>query len=145
MVKYNALDPVLVRIAGIVEKRMKKPMDLELVLDDSFDEYSGRINGNVLSASTHIQLLDLAGRVLRHPELLEKDTTVKSHKEVCGIYFASHFRNFLDSAPLEEIYNYLEELALWGMNTFMIWFDMHHFRNMEEGREKAERTIAIMK
>lgn len=145
MVKYNTLDPKLAKIAGIVEKHMKTPLNLELVIDDSFGEYSGRINGHVLSAATHIQLLDLAGRVLRHPELTETDTAVKSHKEICGMYFASHFHNFLDSAPLEEIYIYLDELALWGMNTFSIWFDLHHFRNMEEGRDKADRTIAIMK
>lgn len=145
MIKYNTLDPKLAKIAGIVEKRMKKPMDLELILDDSYDEYSGRIHGKTLYSGSHNMLLELAGRVLRHPELLKKDTIVHSHKEVCGMYFATHFNNYLDAAPLDEIREYMEDLALWGMNTFSLWFDMHHFRNMEEGKEKSDRCLALLK
>jgi len=41
-----------------------------------------------------------------------------------GVYFATHFNNFYESAPLEEIETYIEDMAFWGFNTIGTWFDM---------------------
>lgn len=49
-----------------------------------------------------------------------------------AIYFATHFHNFYHEAPLEEIENYIEELALWGYNGLSVWFDMHHFNGIND-------------
>jgi hypothetical protein len=44
-----------------------------------------------------------------------------------GVYFATHFNNFCERAPLEKICHYIEELALWGFNLLFFWFDMNWF------------------
>ena len=35
-------------------------------------------------------------------------------KPLRGIYFATHFYNYYQTAPVEEVERYVEELALWG-------------------------------
>ncbi|MHB1463069.1 MAG: hypothetical protein ACYC1M_17395 [Armatimonadota bacterium] len=51
---------------------------------------------------------------------------------VRGIYFATHFHNFYHDAPIEEVQRYVEELALWGVNSLMVWFDMHHYHGIND-------------
>ncbi len=53
-------------------------------------------------------------------------------KPVRGIYFATHFYNFYQTAPVAQIERYVEELALWGMNALAVWYDMHHFRGFDD-------------
>lgn len=50
-------------------------------------------------------------------------------KPIRGIYFATHFYNYYQTAPIKEIESYIEDLALWGTNNIMMWFDMHHFKD----------------
>ena len=54
-----------------------------------------------------------------------------------AIYFASHFFNFYQCAPLEEIEQYVEELALWGCNALSVWFDMHHYQGIQDPAAQA--------
>ena len=53
-------------------------------------------------------------------------------KEIRGIYFATHFHNYYHDAPIKEVEGYLEELILWGVNTLCVWFDMHHYKSLNE-------------
>ena len=53
-------------------------------------------------------------------------------KPVRGIYFATHFNNFYHQAPLDEVRQYVEELALWGYNGLQVWFDMHHYTGIDD-------------
>jgi|GEM_PF-4455159 len=46
-----------------------------------------------------------------------------------GIYFATHFNNYYECAPLDEINTYIEDQALWGANAIWTWFDMHWYPN----------------
>lgn len=46
-----------------------------------------------------------------------------------GIYFASHFGNYYEKAPAEELNEYLEDLAFGGCNALMAWYDMHQYEN----------------
>ncbi|MBQ6597785.1 MAG: hypothetical protein IJH79_09555, partial [Lentisphaeria bacterium] len=55
------------------------------------------------------------------------------------IYFATHFGNYYDQAPLEEIERYMEDLALWGCNAVMVWFDMHSYAGLDD--PAAQRQI----
>ena len=48
------------------------------------------------------------------------------------IYLATHFHNYYHVAPLEDIAEYLEDLALWGYNHLMIWVDKHHFNGPDD-------------
>lgn len=58
-------------------------------------------------------------------------------KSLRGIYFATHFHNYYHEAPLEEISDYIESLALWGFNTVMVWYDMHHFSSIDDPEAQA--------
>ncbi len=143
MITYNKDDKVLSKIAEIVSNRLKVDIDLALIIDESMGEYTGTIeDGIVLTAGSCHQMLDLCGRVLRNKSIRGEFT---SYKKMSGMYFATHFNNYLDAAPLEELYVYIEDLALWGMNTLKLWFDMHHYNNMEEAKTVADRQIAILK
>lgn len=70
----------------------------------------------------------------------------KTDKELCGMYFATHFHNFYHSAPLPEIFEYIEDLALWGLEALAVWFDMHHYTGMDdpEAVTMAARLKAIL-
>ncbi len=142
MVRYNEADAILSRIAEAFQKRLKVPAEVTLAIDISLGEFCGKIENGVISAGSYGQLLDTAGRFLRNPTI--ENGVFCSCKEVSGIYFATHFNNYLDAAPLEEVYEYLTDLAFWGMNHFQLWFDMHHYRNMEEGKAQAERLNLIL-
>ena len=53
-------------------------------------------------------------------------------KPVRGIYFATHFYNYYQTAPVEEVERYIEDIALWGVNSLMVWYDMHHFKGASD-------------
>ena len=52
-------------------------------------------------------------------------------KPVRGIYFATHFHNFYHDAPIDEVQRYVEDVGLWGLNTLIVWYDMHHFKGFD--------------
>lgn len=68
-------------------------------------------------------------------------------KPIRGIYFATHFHNYYHDAPVDEVERYVEELALWGFNTLLVWYDMHHFDGFNDPQAVAfrERLRAICK
>jgi hypothetical protein len=53
-------------------------------------------------------------------------------RQARGIYFATHFHNFYHEAPVEDIQHYVEDLALWGLNELVVWYDAHHFNGFED-------------
>ena len=57
-----------------------------------------------------------------------------------GIYFATHFHNYYHEAPPEEIGRYVEDLALWGLNELVVWYDAHHFNGFDDPKAVAFRT-----
>ncbi|MBP1991498.1 hypothetical protein [Paenibacillus eucommiae] len=67
------------------------------------------------------------------------DLVSRPEKPVRGIYFATHFGNWYCHAELAEVQAYLEDLALWGVNELLVWFDISHYRSLEEGRPMLER------
>ncbi len=58
-------------------------------------------------------------------------------RPIRGMYFATHFHNFYHEAPLDEVTHYIEELALWGVNTISVWFDYHHYRGITDPEAQA--------
>ncbi|MBE5869300.1 MAG: hypothetical protein E7293_10180 [Lachnospiraceae bacterium] len=144
MILYNKEDKILANIARAFEKRMKVKADVELKIDPSLGEYCGKICNGVISAGSHSQLLDTAGRYLRNPKT---EGTFQSYKEFCGMYFTTHHQNYLDAAPLEELYEYMDDLAFWGMNVLHVWFDLHHFDSMEDEYAKvvSGRLLGLLK
>ncbi len=61
-------------------------------------------------------------------------------KAIRGIYFATHFHNYYHDAPLTEVQRYIEDLALWGVNTLIVWYDMHHFNGWDDPEAVLFRT-----
>ena len=56
-----------------------------------------------------------------------------------GMYYATHFRNFWHSAPPEEVYETVCDLAFRGCNALLVWFDMHHYSGI--GDPDANKMI----
>ena len=57
-----------------------------------------------------------------------------------GIYFATHFHNYYHDAPIAEIQRYVEDLALWGFNELVVWYDLHHFNGKDDPAAVAFRA-----
>jgi hypothetical protein len=68
-------------------------------------------------------------------------------KPVRGMYFATHFHNYYHDAPIDDITRYVEDLSLWGINVISVWFDMHHYRGIDDpqARTMITRLKAILK
>jgi len=66
---------------------------------------------------------------------------------VRGIYLATHFHNFYQVAPIEEVTRYMEDLSLWGVNSFLVWFGMEEFNGMGDPKARAmiSRLRALLK
>ncbi len=64
-----------------------------------------------------------------------------------GIYFANHFSNFYEAAPIEEVQRYLEDLALWGTNSLMLGFPHWQFEGYGDpaARRAIDRIKAIVR
>lgn len=69
-----------------------------------------------------------------------------SHKQRCslrGMYFASHFYNFYHVAPIEEVYEIIDDLALRGCNALMLCFGVQHFTSTKT--PEAQKMISRLK
>jgi hypothetical protein len=66
---------------------------------------------------------------------------------VRGIYFATHFNNFYEAAPMTEVREYMDELALWGVNHLQVTFPHWHLLGFEDPAAKRalERLRQIMR
>tara|TARA_R110002049_G_scaffold77528_2_gene198238 strand:- start:1019 stop:2686 length:1668 start_codon:yes stop_codon:yes gene_type:complete len=66
--------------------------------------------------------------------------------KVRGMYFASHFNNFYEAAPIQEVLNYVEELVLWGVNYLVFTYPVWQFEGMDDVKAKnmASRLNQIM-
>lgn len=77
-------------------------------------------------------LLYGAGRLLRLLDTRDGQTVLPAVTEITspacserGVYFATHFNNWYECAPLSEVERYVEDLALSGANNLWTWFDMN--------------------
>ncbi len=61
-----------------------------------------------------------------------KNMVSSPDKPLRAIYFATHFFNFYHVAPIEKVKTYIEDLALWGYNHLVLWFDMHHYKGIDD-------------
>lgn len=143
MILFNKSDKVLSNIASLLLKRFPEDAELEIAVDTSLDEKTGIYESKKITAGSHWKILDMAGRLLRNPNLAPGE--YKTLKDVCGMYFASHNKNYYETSPLEEIFSYIDDLALWGMNTIKLWFDLYFFEDMKDGAEYAEKLKCIFK
>lgn len=59
------------------------------------------------------------------------------------IYFATHFGNWYCHASEGDLRRYLEDLALWGYNALVTWFDLHHYRSFDDGAAAWDRLTRL--
>ncbi len=66
---------------------------------------------------------------------------------VRGMYLATHMQNFYHVAPIEEVTQYIEDLSLWGVNSFLVWFDLEVYNgiNDPEAQKHLDRLRALLK
>lgn len=64
-----------------------------------------------------------------------------------GMYFASHFKNFYEMAPIKEVKQIIEDLALRGCNALEVWYDMHQYDAIDspESMSMIRRLKQILK
>jgi hypothetical protein len=64
-----------------------------------------------------------------------------------AVYLATHFNNFYEAAPLEEVVRYIQDLALWGTNTIVIHFPAWQFDGIADpaARMWLERFTAVLR
>lgn len=118
------------------------------------DTWEIEVNGEsevCVVGNTLISFNAAVGYLVRHQEDgVIKTQTITYDNDFRSVYFANHFYNFYHSAPIEKIYDYVEELALWGQNILTLWFDMHHFANWQDTNaqnmiDRMERICAKAK
>jgi predicted esterase len=58
-------------------------------------------------------------------------------KPLRGIYFATHFRNWYEEAPVEEVQRYVEDMSLWGVNSYLVWFGIDAYNGIDDPKAQA--------
>ncbi len=64
-----------------------------------------------------------------------------------GVYLASHFGNFYEAAPIQELETYVEDLTLWGVNAIGFAFPAWQYDSYDDpaARSNLVRIRAMMK
>lgn len=123
----------IVRIVGgrLRERGLAESENAELTIKLSIDPFlradSYRLVGTkesiTVSADSNINLLAGCGYLLLHSRfdkngmtLTEKRGTVCPDCSARGVYLATHFHTYYQTAPIEEVMTYLEDMALIGIN-----------------------------
>lgn len=63
-----------------------------------------------------------------------------------AVYAATHFNNFYEAAPADEVNRYFEDLALWGANAVIVHFPTWSFEGFDDpdARRNIERTRRLL-
>lgn len=64
-----------------------------------------------------------------------------------AIYAATHFMNYYEAAPTEEVQRYVEELGLWGANTLILHFPTWQFQSFDDpaAKKSLERICRMLR
>jgi hypothetical protein len=119
-------------------------LDIQAGIGEEGYRIAGDAGGPVcITGNDERGLLYGIGKFLRSPSW--RGTSVPQ-RPVRGMYFATHFHNWYHVAPLQDVVRYVEELALWGCNALVVWFDMHHYRGLQDpdAQKMVERLHAIL-
>lgn len=163
-------DPVVTKIKGVLERQVKTrcaatvigegdtALTVELVIEPGMGNEGFRIadgaKGTVRIIGNDTRgLLYGVGKFL-HTSTYTTEGLVPStwrgvsvpKMPVRGVYFATHFQNYYQVAPLEDVKAYVEELSLWGVNSFLVWFGMEEFNGITDPKAQAmlERLRALL-
>ena len=56
---------------------------------------------------------------------------------VRGMYLATHFLNYYEDAPIEDVKRYVEDLSLWGINSYLVWFGLEAYNGIDDPKAQA--------
>ena len=156
--------PVLQNIAGVLARQVAQrceanvvadgeaPLKVELAIAAGIGTEGFRIEdrpggGVKIIGNDDRGLLYGLGKLLRTSRYDQGGFTAGAwrgtsipEKPVRGIYFATHFHNFYHDAPIDEVQRYVEDVGLWGLNTLIVWYDMHHFSGFDSPEAVAFRN-----
>ncbi len=130
-------------------------LNIELVTEKMSDSESYRIvddgDSNIrIIGSDERGLLYGVGKFLRTSRFDQGGFTSGTWRgtsaptgKVRGIYLASHFNNFYEAAPIEEVQTYLDELALWGINYLVVTVPQFQFTGFND--PVAQKAITRLK
>lgn len=153
----NINDEKLRRTVEIVTKRLfhrgiveGDDLILNLKLDNNLLKDTYKITGNksniTITADSVINIVAGCGSFLRNSTYnedgivpSEKRGSVTPDHEYRGVYFANHFHNFYQTAPDEEMNEYIEDLALWGFNNLKMIFPKINMKS----RSDSESTFHL--
>ena len=141
---FAILEKCAERILSLRKTSLHEGFEVTLEVDETLSNERYIIVSDKDSASLRaaddLSLFAAVGRFLRlsnfdgrggfDPYVGTLDFTPK--KKLRGMYFATHFNNFYHTAPIEKVYEVVEDLALRGCNSLLVWFDMHHFESMRD-------------
>ena len=114
-----SIDPSLLEIAqGAFQRHTGlRGLDLpfpEITLQDGFEEDEYELTDQGLLIGSENVLMNALGEYLRSGGT--KRGRIKPAKFFRCVYLAQHFFNTYQKAPLQFLYEYMEDLALWGFN-----------------------------
>lgn len=87
---------------------------------------AGRV---VIAGSTRRARLYGLGRHLRDAAFRGGSEPAQKRR---GIYLATHFGNWYETAPEQDVLSYVEDLVLWGCNQVRVWFDAHAYSGIDD-------------
>ncbi len=71
-----------------------------------------------------LRILEFTPARVKLPQLRETRTPAVYDR---GVYFATHFNQYFESAPIDRLERYVEEMALAGFDRWMFWLDLNWF------------------
>lgn len=132
-------------------KNISECLTVSFLEDESYfdDRYRVEVSETEIFvyANTAVGFNAAVGYLVRHQEIGIKNRTVTFESDFRAVYFANHFYNYYHSAPVEELCEYLESLALWGQSALSLWFDMHHFEGLStpDAEQMLQKMICLFK
>ena len=148
-VSFSILLKAAERLLSLREIPLGEGYEVTLEVDETLKDeryiIASDLKSAALRAADSLSLFAAFGRFLRmsrfdgrggfDPFVGELDFTPK--KKLRGMYFATHFGNFYHYAPMDKVCEVIEDLALRGCNSLLVWFDMHHFTSMQDERAQS--------
>lgn len=125
------------KIAAEILQRRNPTTNVKLAIQAGIGEEGYRIEGDNpvrITGNDERGLLYGVGKFLRAPAW--RGTSVPEC-HVRGMYFAFH-NNFYPNAPQAELFRYMEDLALWGMNSLVFHLAPLHDNSPVTTPEQAE-------
>lgn len=144
--------------AAYLLKKYAKNSDGETILSVSFFEdkncvgdgyrFERRGEDIFVFGNTAVAFNAAVGYLVRHQSIgIEDSKSVSFDSDFRAVYFANHFYNYYHAAPVDELCEYIESLALWGQSALSLWFDMHHFKSIDdfEAKKMLDRMLCLFK